>query len=94
MTPTLNQIERACADLARNGQPITFASVAERTGTARSTLYRNQALRAVMEHHRRAAPEGTITAITDELATLRAAIQTLADTVRHHDAQLRRLTRD
>ena len=40
------------------------------------------------------APDGSITAITDELATLRQAVQTLADTVRHHDAQLRRLARD
>ena len=31
---------------------------------------------------------------TDELATLRQAVQTLADTVRRHDTQLRRLTRD
>lgn len=38
--------------------------------------------------------DGSITAITDEPATLRQAVQTLADTVRHHDAQLRRLTRD
>ena len=34
-----------------------------------------------------------MTAITDELATLRQAVQTLADTVRHHDAQLRQLGR-
>ena len=27
-SPTLNQIERACADLARNGHPITIAKVA------------------------------------------------------------------
>lgn len=94
MTATLNQIERACADLARDGHPITFAGVAERTGTARSTLYRNPVLRAVIEEHRRTAPDGTITAITDELATLRATVQTLANTVRHHDTRLRRLTHE
>ena len=33
-------------------------------------------------------------AITDELATLRQAVQALADTVRHHDTQLRRLARE
>lgn len=93
MTPTLNQIERACAALTRDGQPITFAAIAERTGTARSTLYRNPDLRAAIEHHRQTASDGTIAAITDELATLRATVQTLADTVRHHDEQLRRLTR-
>lgn len=93
-SPTLNQIERACADLARDGHPITIAAVAEHASIARSTIYRNPELRVIIEHHRRATPDGTITAITDELATLRAAVQTLADTVRHHDAQLRQLTRD
>lgn len=94
MTATLNQIERACADLARDSQPVTFAAVAERTGVARSTLYRNQTLRAIIEQHRRAAPDEPITAITEELATLRATVSALADTVRRHETQLRRLTRD
>ena len=44
MTATLNQIERDCVDLARDGHPITFVGIAQRTGTARSTLYRNPAL--------------------------------------------------
>ena len=48
----------------------------------------------MIEEHRRAAPDGTITTITDELATLRATVQTLANTVRHHDTQLRRLTQE
>lgn len=93
-SPTLNQIERACADLARDGRPITIAAVAEHAGIARSTIYRNTELRTIIEHHRQSGPDGNITAISDELQTLRATVQTLADTVRHHDAQLRRLTRD
>ena len=91
---TLHQIERACADLARDGHPITIAAVASHAGISRSTIYRNPELRTIIEHHRETAPDGGITAITDELATLRQAVQILADTVRHHDAQLRRLTRD
>ncbi|QOR70817.1 hypothetical protein IM660_00375 [Ruania alkalisoli] len=91
--PTLNQIERACADLTRDKHPITIAAVASRAGISRSTIYRNPELRATIEHHRQTPPDGSITAITDELATLRQAVQTLADTVRHHDTQLRRLTR-
>ena len=93
-SPTLNQIERACADLARDGHPITIAAVADRASIARSTIYRNPELRAIIEHHRQATPDGSIITITDELATLRATVQTLADTIRHHDAQLRRLSRD
>lgn len=91
-SPTLNKIERACADLARDGQPVTVAAIAEHAGIARSTIYRNPGMRAIIEHHRRTASDGTITAITDELATLRQTVQALADTVRHHDTQLRRLT--
>ncbi|WP_336624964.1 MULTISPECIES: DUF6262 family protein [unclassified Microbacterium] len=93
-SPTLNKIERACADLAQDGEPITVAAVAEHAGIARSTIYRNPELRAIIQHHSRSAPDGTITAITDELATLRTTVQALAATVRHHDTQLRRLTRD
>lgn len=95
MTNTmLNQIERVCTDLARDGHPITVTAVADRASIARSTIYRNPELRAIIEHHRQTTPDDTITAISDELATLRVTIQVLADTVRHHDAQLRRLTRD
>ena len=93
-SPTLNQIERACTDLARDGRTITVVAVAEHAGISRSTIYRNPDFRAIMEHHRQGAPDGTVTAITDELATLRATVQALADTVRQHDTQLRRLGRD
>lgn len=87
----LNQIERACAELAQRGDTITFVKVAELTGIARSTLYRNPNIRSVIEHHRRNAPDDAILVLTDELTTLRATIETLATKVRHHDAQLRRL---
>ena len=93
-SPTLNQVERACIDLARDGHPITIAAVADRAGISRSTIYRNTDLRTIIEHQQRTAPDGSIIAITDELATLRQTVQTLANTVRQHDAQLRRLTRD
>lgn len=91
-TSVLNQVERACDDLARDGLPVTFAAVATRTGMARSTLYRNQALRRLIEHHRRSEADGTITALTDEIATLRNAVETLAGKVRSHDTQIRRLS--
>lgn len=93
-SPRINEVERACADLTRDRLPITFVALAESTGIARSTLYRNPDLRAVIEHHRRTQPDATITAITDELATLRTAVQTLADTVRNHETQIRQLARE
>jgi len=92
MITTLNQIERACLHLTTNGQAITIAAVADIAGISRSTIYRHEGLRAVIEHHRHTAPDKTITALTEEIATLRATVMTLADTVRRHDTQLRRLT--
>jgi hypothetical protein len=96
MTPPglLNRVERACTDLRREDQPITFTAVANRAELSRSTLYRNPALRAVVEHHRHDTSDGTISAITDEITTLRTAVNALAARVRTHDEQLRRLTRN
>jgi hypothetical protein len=92
-TSTLTRIERACAQLHQEGQPVTFTAVAARTALGRSTLYRDPAIRAVIEEHRhRTATRGTITGLTDEIATLRTAVDALADKVRRHDEQLRRLT--
>ncbi len=39
-TNTLNSFERACAELLRNGQAVTFTAVAARTGLGRTALYR------------------------------------------------------
>ncbi len=87
---TLNAVERACTDLARDGRPVTFTAIATATGLSRSTLYRNTALRAIVDHHKQAG-DGPMTAITDELDTLRAAVNALAERVRSHEEQLRRL---
>lgn len=87
----MNAIERACTDLVRDRQSVTFTAVADATGLSRSTLYRNAALRAVVEHHQHATAARPLTAITDEIATLRAAVNTLAERVRNHEEQLRRL---
>lgn len=96
-TNTLNSVERACADLLRNGQAVTFTAVAALTGLGRTTLYRNPIIRAIIEENRhRAAASGTLTALTDEIATLHAtlhaALDTLATSVRRHEEQLRKLT--
>jgi len=88
-THTLNQVERACAQLHHDGHTVTFTAVADLTGLGRSTLYRDPTIRAVIEQHRhRSTDSGSL---TDEIATLRAAVEVLADTVRRHDQQLRQL---
>ena len=90
---TLQQVERACAELRRDGHDVTFTAVATATGLGRTTLYRDPTLRAVIDQHRhRAATSGTLTGLTDEIATLRTAVETIADRVRRHEEQLRRLT--
>jgi len=92
-TSTLNIVERACADLLRNGQAVTFSAVAAHTGLGRTTLYRDPVTRAIIEENRhRAATSGTLVGLTDEIATLRAALETLAASVRRHEEQLRKLT--
>ena len=89
----LNRVERACAQLAHDRKPVTFTAVANLTGLARSTLYRDRTLRGVIETNRhQASTGGDIAALTDEIATLRTSLEALADKVRRHEEQLRRLT--
>ena len=40
-TSTLNSVERACADLRRNGQAVTLTAVTAHTGLGRTVLYRD-----------------------------------------------------
>jgi Family of unknown function (DUF6262) len=89
----LNRVERACTQLHQEGQSVTFTAVAARTRLGRSTLYRDPTIRAVIEERRhRTATSGTVAGLTDEIATLRTALGALADKVRRHEEQLRRLT--
>ena len=91
-TSTLNRVERACIELHHDGQNVTFTAVPARTGLGRTTLYRDATIRAVIEEHRhRTATSGTFAGLTDEIATLRAALDALATRVRRHEEQLRRL---
>jgi Family of unknown function (DUF6262) len=88
-----DRVEQACTELTAAGDPVTFAAVVRRTGLARTTLYRNPTLRAVIDEHRRAGTT-TLASITYDIATLQAALETIAARVRHHEEQLRRIHRD
>jgi hypothetical protein len=46
---TLRRVEQACTDLLDTGQQVTFTTAVARTRLARTTLYRNQLLRAVVD---------------------------------------------
>lgn len=91
---TLNRVERACAELLREAQPITFTTVATRTGVSRTTLYRDQSLRAVVEECRtRSHDPRSLSGVVAEVSHLRTAVEALAERVRSHEEQLRRLNR-
>ena len=93
MNPTTQaQVEQACTELTINRQPITFTAVARRTGLARTTLYRNPTLRAVIDEHRQTGTT-TLTGLAHDIATVQTTLETLASRVRRHDEQLRRLQR-
>jgi AcrR family transcriptional regulator len=86
------RVEDACAELTLAALPITFDDVAKRAGLGRATLYRNQELRAIVEEHRTRGREAhTLTGLTNEIAHLRTAVESLAVTVRRHESELRRL---
>jgi len=90
----LSQAEQACTELAASGQPVTFTAVAGRTGIGRATLYRNTAIRAVIDEHRqRAADATTLTTLSQDIAALRTALEAVAARVRHHEEQLRQIKR-
>lgn len=90
----ITRVEQACAELLANGHAVTFTAVAQRSGLGRTTLYRNSAARALIEHHRtRTANAETFTGLATEIATLRTALEAIAARVRHHEEQLRRIQR-
>ena len=91
-TDAISNVERACAELIANHQPVTFTQVAARTGLPRTTLYRNPSLRALVEEHRhRAAQAGTLTGLAHDIATLQTAVEAIASRVRRHEEQLRQI---
>jgi Family of unknown function (DUF6262) len=89
-----SRVGQACVELADNHQPVTFTAVSDAAHVSRATLYRNPTLRAVVEHHRRSStPTSPLDRFRENIATLRIAIEELAQRVRRHDEQIRRLNR-
>jgi len=89
---TLARVEESCRELRREGQRITFTTVAERAGLSRTSLYRDSGLRAVIEEHRATDNDPrTLSELKSEIAHLRTAVEALAKMVRSHETQLRRL---
>jgi fumarate hydratase class II len=94
MTDNIELVEATCAELAEQGQAITFTIVAELTGISRTTLYRNEQLRAIIEEHRSHTHDRrTLTGLSAEISHLRTALEAVADRVRHQEERLRHLER-
>lgn len=88
----LRRVEQTCEKLLRDGAAVTFTTVASAAALSRTTLYRDQNLRAVVEEHRSQNRDPrTLSGLTTEVAHLRTAVEALADRVRQHEEQLRRL---
>lgn len=89
---TLATVEQACATIAATGEPVTFAAITEQTGLSRTTLYRDEGLRAVIEEHRtRGRNARTLSGLTREIGHLRTTLHALADRVRHQEERIRNL---
>lgn len=91
---TLARVEQACAELLRASEPVSFTTVAARAGISRTTLYRDESLRAVVaEHRHRSHDPRSLSGVVAEVSHLRTAVEALAERVRRHEEQLRRLNR-
>jgi hypothetical protein len=87
-------VERACAELAVAGRPISFHEVAVLAGTSRTTLYRRPDLRALVEDHRsRGREANTLSGLTVQIDQLRRGLEAVAGKVRRHEEAIRRLER-
>ena len=89
---TLAKVEQTCAELLRDGEPVTFTTVASAAGLSRTTLYRDPTLRMVVEEHRTHSHDPrTMSGLVSEIGHLRTAVEALAERVRRHEEQLRLL---
>jgi AcrR family transcriptional regulator len=92
--PTLERVRGALDEHVASGQPVTFTAIAERLGVSRATLYRRRELRELIDSYR--SPSGellTLTSLATHVDQLQHALEALADKVRRHEEELRRLKR-
>jgi hypothetical protein len=88
------RVEAACAELAAAGRPVTFAEVAARAQTSRTTLYRRADLRAIVEEHRaRGQDATTLSGLAVQIDQLRRSLEAVAAKARRHEEAIRRLER-
>jgi len=87
-------VEQACTALRAAGQRVTFNAVAVQIGISRTTLYRRDDLRALIDEHRAKGAGATVlTGLTVQIDQLRRSLEAVAGNVRQHEERLRRLER-
>lgn len=73
------RVEQACAQLADQRAPLTFAEVATRAGTSKATLYRRPELRSIIEEHRTRDREAhTLSGLVVQIDQLRHGLEAVA----------------
>ncbi|MDV3131928.1 hypothetical protein [Mycobacterium sp. 29Ha] len=89
----LIRVERVCSEFTK-GHPITFTAVADHAQISRATLYRASNSAAIVDEHRtRQTDARTLTGLATEVAHLRTAVESLAEAVKQHEEQLRKITK-
>jgi hypothetical protein len=90
----LTRVEAVCAELITAGQPVTFKEVADRAQVSRTTLYRRDDLRALVDEHRARGRDATpLSALAAQVSRLHRSLEAVAAKVRRHEEMLRRLER-
>ncbi|CAG4933596.1 DUF6262 family protein [Acidithrix sp. C25] len=91
----ISKVEQACRELVDEGKVVSFVEVARRIGITRNRLYRNEELRATVTEYRNISRDvHTFLGLSAEISHLRTAVEVLADNVRRHEEQIRRLSRE
>ena len=91
---TLAKIDLSCREIIEEDQVVTFTEVARRAHVTRNSLYRNPELRQVVEEYRSVSRSShTFIELSAQLEELRRNVELIADKVRHHEEQIRRLSR-
>ena len=87
-----DRVRDACEQLIRAGHAITFDAIAQTAGISRATLYRHRDLRAIIERYRDpTGQELTLTSLAVQVDQLRDSLQAVADRVKRHEEDIRRL---
>jgi hypothetical protein len=88
------RVRDACEQLLAAGHDVTFTAVAQASGIARATCYRNRDLRSIIDAYRaRHGEQLTLTALADRIDSLAQTLDALAEKVRRHEEEIRSLKR-